>query len=202
MVKVYKIIEKTNVEGPNTRFCIWVQGCNKHCLGCFAKDTWDFNKGKDISIENLYSKILSMKSQIEGVTFLGGEPFEQAKELSELSKFVKAEGLSIVCFTGYTIEELKTKKDIPTNKFLAQIDLLIDGGFEKDKYDLSRAWIGSSNQRYIFLTDFYSQETIKQYKNKIEIRVKKNGQLGINGMGDFDKINKDFCLQLGKNKLK
>jgi anaerobic ribonucleoside-triphosphate reductase activating protein len=202
MVKVYKIIEKTNVEGPNTRFCIWVQGCKKHCKGCYAKDTWDFKQGQEISTANLLKKILSIKSEIEGVTFLGGEPFEQATELSQLAKSIKSEGLSIVCFTGYTLEELKAKNDLSINKLLTQIDLLIDGGFEEEKYDLSRAWVGSSNQRYIFLTDFYSPEVIKKYQNKIEVRIQKDGKLEINGMGDFNELNKSFCLQLGKNKLK
>ena len=169
MVNVYKILKETTVEGPGNRFCIWVQGCKKHCPECWAKDTWNFGCGKEYSIEKLFK--MMDKSKIEGITFLGGEPFEQAKELSKLSQMVKEVGLSVVCFTGYTIEELQAKKDIATNSFLENIDLLIDGGFEIEKYDLSRPWIGSSNQRYLFLTDRYSLEEILKYKNKIEVRI-------------------------------
>ena len=201
MVNVFKLLKNTQVEGPGKRFCIWVQGCNKHCPNCWAKDTWEFGVGKEYSVDDLSSQIKEVHD-IEGVTFLGGEPFEQAQELAELSVRIKELGLSIVCFTGYTIEELQAKNDNAVNLFLDNVDLLIDGGFEQDKYDLSRPWVGSSNQRYIFLTDFYNQEIISQYKNKIEARIGEDGRLEINGMGDFEQIRRSFCLQLGKNNVK
>lgn len=201
MIDVYKILKNTKVEGPGIRFCIWTQGCKKRCSGCWAKDTWEFGIGAKYSVKELFSLIIK-ENNIEGVTFLGGEPFEQACELAELSSLLKSHGLSVVCFTGYTIEELKSKNDNDVNMFLSHIDLLIDGGFEKENYDLSRPWIGSSNQRYIFLSDTYTQEDIEKYKNKIEVHINSNGKLEINGMGDFESINKIFCLQLGKDKVK
>lgn len=202
MINVYKILPKTTVEGPGTRFCIWVQGCSRHCDGCWAKETWDFKSGVKYSTEELFELIKS-QTGIEGVTFLGGEPFEQAEELSVLAKKCKSAGLSVVCFSGFTYEELLNSKKIPYAKdLLAQIDLLIDGGFEKDKYDISRPWVGSANQNYIFLTGRYSLEEIMKYKNKIEVRIGENGKVEINGMGDFEQIKKDFCLQLGKNIIK
>ena len=201
MVNVFKLLKNTQVEGPGKRFCIWVQGCKKHCPNCWAKDTWEFGVGKEYSVDDLFYQINEVKD-IEGVTFLGGEPLEQAQELAELSVRIKELGLSIVCFTGYTIEELQAKNDNAVNLFLDNVDLLIDGGFEQDKYDLSRPWVGSSNQRYIFLTDFYNQEIISQYKNKIEARIGEDGRLEINGMGDFEQIRRSFCLQLGKNNVK
>lgn len=200
MIDVYKILNNTKVEGPGIRFCIWTQGCKKHCPGCWAKDTWEFDTGTKYSVKELFSLIIK-ENNIEGVTFLGGEPFEQSRELAELSSLVKSHGLSVVCFTGYTIEELKSKNNKDVNMFLSHIDLLIDGGFEKENYDLSRPWIGSSNQRYIFLSDVYTQEDIDKYKNKIEVHINPNGKLEINGMGDFESINKKFCLQLGKDKV-
>lgn len=201
MLNLYKIIPLTEVEGPNKRFCLWVQGCKKHCLGCWAKETWEFGVGTDFSVEEL-TELITNQKEIEGVTFLGGEPFEQAEPLSRIAQNVKKLGLSVVCFTGYTIEELRAKNSQAVNKLLENVDLLVDGGFEKDNFDLSRPWVGSSNQRYIFLTDFYSPEEIKKYKNKVEVRISEGGKLEINGMGDFERIKKDFCLQLGRNNVK
>ena len=200
MIDVYKIIKSTQVEGPGKRFCIWVQGCNKRCVGCWAKETWEFGVGEKYSVDDLYTQILSVKD-IEGVTFLGGEPFEQAQELAVLAKKIKALNLSIVCFTGYTIDEIKSKNNFAMNDLLAQVDLLIDGGFEQENFDLTRPWVGSLNQRYLFLTDFYSPEILAKYKNKIEARINKDGRLEINGMGDFQQIERKFCLQLGKNNV-
>lgn len=202
MLNIYKILSKTSVEGPGIRFCIWVQGCKKHCPDCWAKDTWPFGAGQNYSVDSLFKLILKEKDEIEGVTFLGGEPFEQAEDLASLAKLVKSEGLSIICFSGYTLEELKAKKNKSINSLLKYTDLLIDGGFEIENYDLSRPWVGSSNQRYIFLSDRYNETIIKEYKNKIEVRISQDGRLEVNGMGDFDRINQSFSLQLGKNKVK
>ena len=201
MIDVFKLLKNTQVEGPGKRFCIWVQGCKKHCPNCWAKDTWEFGIGTKYSVDDLFNQIKEVQD-IEGITFLGGEPFEQADELAELSIKIKGLGLSVLCFTGYTLEELQSKNDDGVNLFLSSIDLLIDGGFEQDKFDLSRPWVGSSNQRYIFLTDFYNKEIISRYKNKIEARIGEDGKLEINGMGDFEQIRRNFCLQLGKNNVK
>jgi len=200
-MRIYKILKNTTVEGPGRRFCIWFQGCNKHCKGCFAKETWDFKAGEEYYVEKLFELIKTQKG-IEGVTFLGGEPFEQAKELSQLAKLIKNENLSVLCFTGYTFEELKSKKSPEINELLSQIDLLIDGGFEQENFDLSRPWVGSSNQRFLYLTDRYNRDEIKKYKNKIEMRLNPNGELVINGMGDFNNLKNNFCLQLSKNIVK
>ena len=96
---------------------------------------------------------------------------------------------------------MRAKNSQAVNKLLENIDLLVDGGFEKENFDLSRPWVGSSNQRYIFLSDVYSPDTIKKYTNKVEVRISQGGKLEINGMGDFEKIKKDFYLQLGKNNV-
>lgn len=202
MVRVYKIIKNTSCEGPNKRFCIWTQGCNHHCEDCYAKETWPINSGIEYSIDELFTLIKEERNKIEGVTFLGGEPFLQYEELSKLSKLIKSLDLSIVCFTGFTYEELKQKNTPEINDFLGNIDLLIDGKFVKEKFDLSRPWVGSSNQRYIFLSDRYNLDEIMQYKNKIEIRFSKDGKVEINGMADFSDIENKLYLQSAKNIVK
>lgn len=199
-INVYKYLNKTNAEGPNQRFCLWVQGCSRHCDGCFAKSTWSHRKNRIMSVDELFFLIKEQKG-IEGVTFLGGEPFEQAKPLAELARKVHNLGLSVLTFTGNTFEELKKSENEDIQALLKYTDLLIDGGFEKENFDLSRPWVGSKNQRYIFLTDRYSAEEIKNYKNKIEVRIEKNGFVFMNGMGDFDAIKRDLCLQSPKNSL-
>ena len=192
-LSIYKILEKTKVEGPYTRFCIWVQGCSRHCKGCYAQNTWDKSKGKIFSVDDIFEKIKAQK-EIEGVTFLGGEPFEQAEALGVLAQKCKEIGLGVLTFTGGNYEDLKAKNDKSINRLLENTDLLIDGEFDIKKVDYSRPWVGSSNQRYLFLTDRYSIEEIKNFKNKVEIHVEKSGGIFINGMGDFDKITRDLAL--------
>ncbi len=187
--RIYKILKHTKVEGPGTRYCIWFQGCSRHCKGCWAKATWDKAGGSEIDVNVLINDIKNTQG-IEGVTFLGGEPFEQPDIIEFLAKEIKAAGLSLICFTGNKIEELQTKY----KSILENIDLLIDGEYQENNQDFSRPWVGSSNQNYYFLTDKYNEKMLSEYKNKIEVNVNKNGTIFINGMGDFKKVAQDLDM--------
>jgi anaerobic ribonucleoside-triphosphate reductase activating protein len=83
---------------------------------------------------------------IEGVTLLGGEPFAQADALAELAEQVREAGLSVLVFSGFTLEELRARGH-GASRLLAATDLLIDGPYDRSSPDRSRRWIGSANQR-------------------------------------------------------
>ena len=190
-LRVFNILKNTKVEGPGNRYCIWVQGCSLHCRGCQAVHTWSHSGGITLKTEDIIEDILNQKD-IEGVTFLGGEPFEQAEALGIIAQKVKENNLSVLCFSGRLLEELREN---PKNKMLLDnTDLLIDGPYEIDKTDYSRPWCGSSNQRYHFLTDRYNEEIFTKYKNKVEVNISQNGFIFMNGMGDFDEISKKLKL--------
>lgn len=194
-LRVFNILKKTKVEGPGTRYCIWVQGCSRHCKGCQAVHTWPHIGGKLIEVKEIIADIAAQKD-IEGVTFLGGEPFEQPEALGIIAENVRKAGLSVLCFTGALIEDLRVN---PLNKkLLNNIDLLIDGEFMIDKIDYSRPWCGSSNQRYHFLTSRYNDEIFAKYKNKVEVNISKSGVIFMNGMGNFDEILQKIDLVMLK----
>ena len=188
-MKINNYLCKTKTEGPGVRFCIWVQGCSIRCKSCANKHMWDFSLGEDISVDELFEKILKVKTEIEGVTFLGGEPLDQIDEVTEISRKIHNIGLSVVIFTGY-----KYKTLIQNTKFKElkkYTDILIDGEFDFDKQDFSRPWVGSSNQNYYFLSDRYNKSILDEYKNKFEIHINGN-EITMNGMGNTDKI-KTIC---------
>jgi len=189
MIRVHRIIENTGVAGPGQRYCLWAQGCKRQCEGCFAVDTWNADGGYLISIDEVIRSIHSTGG-IEGITFLGGEPFEQAKKLAIIGKEAKLCGLSVVVFTGYTLKELLKSKNEGFSELLNVTDLLIDGAFQINKKSFDHPWVGSSNQQYIFLTNRYSADDIILADNKIEVRIYPNGKTITNGMGDFSKIQK------------
>ena len=188
-IRVYRLLHQTKMAGPGQRFCLWVQGCSRHCKGCMAYETWPFEGGTLMDTEDILQSIAST-TNIEGVTFLGGEPFEQAAAVGELAQEVKEIGLSVVVFTGYTYEELRKKEDGTIKKLLEQTDLLIDGPFVQEKFDLSRPWVGSSNQQYRFLTDRYHARDLENIRNQIEVRLSPDGKALLNGMGDFERVKK------------
>ena len=184
-LRVFNILKRTKVEGPGIRYCIWTQGCSRHCKGCQAVHTWSHSGGYLVDVKDIIEDIKSRKD-IEGVTFLGGEPFEQAEALGIIAEEVQKLGLSVLCFSGFLLEELRAEEK---NKLLLDnIDLLIDGEFKQELVDYSRPWCGSSNQRYHFLTDRYNEEIFEKYKNKVEVNISKNGVIFMNGMGNFDEI--------------
>lgn len=196
-IRISNILKNTKVEGPETRYCIWVQGCSNHCRGCQATHTWAHNGGKLYETDDIINDILNYKNKIEGVTFLGGEPFEQAEAVGLIAEKVKSMNLSVLTFSGKYLEELRLDKKNLT--LLNNTDLLIDGPFEIDKLDYSRPWCGSSNQRYHFLTNRYDETIFTKYKNKVEVNISKNGIVFINGMGDFASILRKIDLKSVKN---
>ncbi|ANU09681.1 ribonucleoside-triphosphate reductase activating protein [Planococcus antarcticus DSM 14505] len=181
---IHRYLPVTTVEGPGKRFCLWVQGCSIRCEGCGVPWTWAKENGEKVSVEQLYKEIKKSQKEnnIEGVTFLGGEPFDQPEALGNLAEMVRKLGLSVMTFSGYLIEDLRKKTEC--QKLLASADLLIDGPFVQKQLDLSRPWVGSSNQRYHFLTVRYRhlEKKIIDIDNKVEVRVSKDGSVSVNGM--------------------
>lgn len=185
-IRINSYIPITKAEGPNTRFCIWVQGCSLHCKGCANHAMWDKESGTVYKVEDLIDLIESYKDKIDGITFLGGEPLEQIEAVTEISKAVQEMGLSVLVFTGYKYSELSGKEEF--NELVKYIDVLIDGRYEEDKQDFSRPWVGSSNQNYYFFSNRYDESIITSYKNKIEVRIDKDNNISLNGMGNFKEL--------------
>lgn len=187
-MRIHRIVFTTYAEGPGCRFSIWVQGCRHKCDGCFATDLWDFSGGYEADTDKVIRQINEVRDLISGITFLGGEPFEYADELAETARYVHSIGKNVITFTGYTYNQLLTCPDF--KPLLDETDLLIDGRFEKSLTDYSRPLVGSSNQKFIFLTDRISENEIKNYKNRFEVRISESGKAEFNGMGNIEKLKR------------
>lgn len=192
-MRIGRIIERTRAEGPGLRFAVWVQGCPFHCPGCYAETLQDPDGGQEVSADRVIEQIRLVRSEIEGVTLLGGEPFVQAAELAEVASASHAMGLSVLTFTGFLHEELLSHGTPEQKALLSHTDVLLDGQYIEAKRDLSRPLIGSENQRYVFLSGRYSLPDLLSCKNRMELRVDKNGVILLNGMGDFAEVEKRLC---------
>src|SRR5262249_51043240 len=114
-------------------------------------------------------------------TFLGGEPLAHAAAGVELSRRLRTRGLSVMVFSGYTIEEARELPEPAIGEFLSLTDILVDGRYEQDLPDTARRWIGSAKQRIHFLTDRYRADNpCWKKKNTIEIRLV-GAELSVNG---------------------
>lgn len=149
-IRISGVINDSIVDGPGIRLTIFTQGCPHHCEGCHNPQTHDFDGGEDVTLESLLEKVKG-NPLLDGVTFSGGEPFCQAKQLYELGLEVKKAGLNVVTYTGYLYEYLTEHADSENyyNELLSVTDYLVDGPFVLSKRNILLKFKGSSNQRII-----------------------------------------------------
>lgn len=150
-LRIAGMVNDSIVDGPGIRLTVFCQGCPHNCHGCHNAHTHDFKGGKEIDLQEIMDKIKA-NGLLSGVTFSGGEPMCQAKAFLALAKRIKAEtNLNIICYSGYTLEELQAKNDSDINGLLDTCDWLIDGRYVEAERDLTLAFRGSQNQRIIEL---------------------------------------------------
>lgn len=144
------VIRESIVDGPGWRFVVFAQGCKHNCEGCHNPETHDMNGGYESSAERIIEAVKADKL-LKGVTFSGGDPFEQAENFSVLAKMVHDLGLDVVTYTGYTFEQLYKgmTKNEGWRHLLEQTDILIDGKFVLAKKSLNCKFRGSTNQRVL-----------------------------------------------------
>lgn len=149
-LRIAGIEKESIVDGPGIRLTVFSQGCKHHCLGCHNPQTHSFEGGQIIDIENILDMI-KKNPLLDGITFSGGDPFEQAESFAVLGGKVKAMGLNVMSYTGYTYEEILESMDTrPEWKELLYVtDILVDGPFDINKKSMMLKFKGSSNQRII-----------------------------------------------------
>ena len=149
-LRIAGVVNESIVDGKGIRYTIFVQGCPHHCEGCHNPQTHDFSGGNEITIQQLL-KAIQKDPLLSGVTFSGGEPFCQPEALAALGKEIKALGLDITIYSGYTFEELwlMSEKNKAIRELLEIADILIDGKFILEQKSLMLKFRGSKNQRII-----------------------------------------------------
>ena len=155
----YAKINPTDIaNGPGCRVSIFVSGCTHQCPGCFDEIAWNFQYG-DPYTDKTESQILAAldKNYIQGLSILGGEPFEPNNQETVYSLICAVRKhlpqKDIWCYSGSTMEELL----YPDNRFhtewtmpiLKNIDVLVDGKFDLSKKNIRLQFRGSANQRVI-----------------------------------------------------
>ncbi|MEO3703648.1 4Fe-4S single cluster domain-containing protein [Trichormus azollae] len=174
-------VDQSEVNGPGCRAVVWVQGCPRECAGCFNPDSWRFEINQLVTIDSLAADILKNPHNT-GVTFSGGEPFWQALALANLAHKVKAAGLNIMAFTGFTLKQLQSESAPPgSQELLEQLDILIDGPFvESEAINSPLSPVSSRNQQvHVFNPEFKDQ--ISWASDQIEVHVLKDGDRIVTG---------------------
>ena len=103
MIKVHSYESMGTYDGPGLRLVVFLQGCPFRCLYCANPDTISFDGGKPTEIEDIVRMAVNQKpffGKKGGVTFSGGEPTSQAKELLPLVKRLHEEGINVCIDTN------------------------------------------------------------------------------------------------------
>ena len=153
-----KIDPMSIVDGDGCRVSLFVSGCRNHCDGCFNPETWNFDFGQPFTeeTEELILKELA-PDYINGLSLLGGEPFEPSNQAVLLPFLRRVKELfpnkTIWCYSGYLFDkELLSESRARceyTDEMLSLIDVLVDGEFVQELYSITLQFRGSSNQRII-----------------------------------------------------
>ena len=174
----YAEIKSTDIaNGPGVRVSLFVSGCTHHCKGCFNPETWDFSYGQpfDEAVEERIFRDLDHPF-IEGLSLLGGEPFEpeNSRVLAGFVRKVKDHfpDKTIWCYSGYRLdEEILTDRmggGRYTEELLSCLDVLVDGEFVEELKVLTLKFRGSSNQRLIDVPASLKSGTIVQWEDPAE----------------------------------
>ena len=172
----YGEIKKCDIaNGEGVRVSLFVSGCTHHCKNCFNSETWDFNFGKPFTKDVEDEIFAELENDfVDGLSLLGGEPFEPDNQRA-LLPFVKRvrerfPNKTIWCYSGYRFDDdLQSESRARcecTDELLSLLDVLVDGEFVQDLYDISLSFRGSSNQRVIDVQKSLNQNKVVLYNLK------------------------------------
>ena len=145
----------------NSTLNIYTVGCPFHCIGCQNPELQDINhkERKELDIKEIVRAVNESFGIIQGICWLGGEPFFQFDECIKISKRLKQllPNIPVTAYTGYVIENL-LEKNSDIQKYF---DLIIDGQWNgqpiSDPLTNQRIWKRQNNK--------FIQLTYEQYKN-------------------------------------
>lgn len=149
--------------GEGVRVTLFVSGCTNHCENCFQPQTWDFEYGQPFTKETEDSIIKMLEpSYINGLTLLGGEPFEPENQRALVPFLQRVREVypnkTVWAFSGFRLDdELLKEGSYPrceaTDTMLSLVDVLVDGRYVERLHDISLRFRGSSNQRLIDMNE-------------------------------------------------
>jgi len=106
---LHALIPASRANGPGIRTVVFFQGCSIGCPKCWNPSTHQF-LGTEVTVDAAVQEVLGAHQEhiLEGVTFSGGEPMQQADSLLRLIQCLhqQAPGLSFGMFSGYAEHEL------------------------------------------------------------------------------------------------
>ena len=164
-LNVAKTLSHSRANGPGVRAVIWVQGCTIGCPGCYNAFT-HVHEQRTLATPDTIAEWVSSLEGIEGVSFSGGEPFEQAKAVRMTISAIREKNpnLTFFSYSGFDVEGLQQSKDEQVTGLLNELDMLSAGPYVHSKRQTHLLWRGSSNQKLHYLSRVYRKEQELEWK--------------------------------------
>ena len=144
--QIMDIIRGTTVDGPGFRTAIYMAGCSHACPGCQNPQSWDFNAGHTMTLEEIMEIV---REEDFDVTLTGGDPLCSPEATETLTRAIKESGYGIWLYTGFTFEEIEANEKL--KKAIKNVDTIVEGPYMESLRDPDLPFRGSSNQRIIHL---------------------------------------------------
>ena len=145
-VRLGAVEPRSVVAGPGERAVLWVTGCLRRCPACMKPEWFDFKSGDLVSVLDLIDRVLTIHAArpLAGITFSGGEPFEQAEPLATIARALRARaGLNVLTYSGYQLAALQSQPRFAD--LVKESDWIIDGEYRRERPG-PLPWRGSDNQ--------------------------------------------------------
>jgi anaerobic ribonucleoside-triphosphate reductase activating protein len=181
VLNVAALLERSRGGGPGLRAVVWLQGCPRlpRCPGCFNRAMQDTERTVALLAPRSLAARLLAGPGLDGITLSGGEPFHQAAAAAELAAAVRARGLTVVTFSGHTLEELLRAARPEWLALLRETDLLVDGGYDETR-PCREPLRASANQRLWFLSGRIRAADLEP-ADAVEVVIEPGGAASLSG---------------------
>lgn len=165
LLNIAATMSHSRANGPGVRAVIWVQGCTIGCRGCYNAFT-HVHEQRTLATPDTIAEWVSGLEGIEGVSFSGGEPFEQAKAVRQVIALIREKNpnLTFFSYSGFDLAVLQQSNEEDVSCLLEELDMLSAGPYVHSKRDTGLLWRGSSNQRLHYLTEVYCESQESEWR--------------------------------------
>jgi anaerobic ribonucleoside-triphosphate reductase activating protein len=200
VLRVGRRLDRCRVLGPGNRAVIWVTGCHLRCRECMTPEFLDFHAGSDVTVAEL-RKWIGGLVEITGITFSGGEPFDQAPALNELVNLVLEDRptLTTMAFTGYTVEQLRGGTSAQ-RQLVNRLDIIVDGPYLPERHSSAR-WRGSNNQRVHWRTARSLDAQAMSRSAGVEVLVDAHGGFAVAGVPPTRRFRRELRTRLAEQGI-
>lgn len=155
-MNVARLLYPVRTLGPGQRMGIWLSGCHRRCRGCSNPELWQEREEYRISVPELFDFVSGFAAEhpTDGFTITGGEPLNQADELSDFLDRIREISQDILLYTGYTVEELRKEAAGKRMDCIRKAAVIVDGPYIEE-LNRGQKMRGSANQRIIIVNRQY-----------------------------------------------